>query len=251
MIDQQAQRQLSRKWILILMTGFWSLILTSCQSPQSTGKESPSVAQKRATLDYWNGLYELNLQLNQRASEIVTSLGKGGQDGSSSADFLPTFAKAFTDLDDAYTKSVTQLPVMNVDERLIKETIEDLSSGDELIKHLNAMTDAAISYANWNHRKEHPDGGKIFSDLVYSCISGFEGRPFAGYDKITNEEASLDAEGQQILGVYLQHAQAFNNLLEQARADDVKELALRAYLAKKYGTEFKPMPKPDSDNQTK
>jgi len=62
--------------------------------------------------------------------------------------------------------------------------------------------DAASSYADWNERKQHPDVGKILSDLVYSCISGFEGRPFARHYKIRNEEASVDAEGQQILTAY-------------------------------------------------
>ena len=250
MIDQQAPRQIFSQWILILLAGCCSLILTSCQSPQS-GQETPSYAQKRATLDYWNGLYDLNLQLIQRGAEIFKTVGKDDQDGSVMGARLPTIAKEFTDLDDAYTKSVTQLPVMNVDERLIADTAEDLKSNDELIQHLNAMADAAISYADWNQRKNHPGGTKIFSDLVFSYINGLEGRPFAGYDKIRAEQDSLDSEGQQILGLYLQHAQALNALIEQGRLDDVKELELRAYLAKKYGVEFKPMPKPESDSQTK
>ncbi len=251
MINQQAQRQISRKWILILLVGVWSLILTSCQSPQPSGQESPSVAQKRATLDYWNGLYDLNLQLNQHASEIATSLGKGGQDGSTLAELLPKLANDFSALDDAYAKSVMQMSVMNVDERLVKETADDLRTGDEVVKHLNGMADAAVVYANWNQRKINPDGAKIFSDIVYSFLGGLTGRPLAGYDKLNAEKVSVDSEGQQILGAYLVHAQALNSIIEQERADDIKELELRAYLAKKYGTEFKPMPKPDSENQRK
>ncbi len=248
MIDQQAQRKISRKWIIILMTGLWSLILTSCQSPQSTGQESPSVAQMRATIDYWNGLFELNLQLNQRASELGASVEKDGQNGSALAEILPKLAEDFSALDDAYAASIMKMSVLNVDERLVKETADDLRSGNELVKHLKGMADAAVAYANWNQRKNNPEGAKIFSDIVYSFLGGLTGRPLAGYDKLNAEKASVDSEGQQILGAYLVHAQALNSIIEQERADDIKELELRAYLAKKYGVEFKPMPKPGSDS---
>jgi|GEM_PF-4923245 len=233
------------------MTGLWSLILTSCQTPQSTSQESPSVAQRRATLDYWNGLYELNLQLNQHASELGASVEKEGQNGSTLAELLPKLANDFGALDDAYAKSVMQMTVMNVDERLVKETADDLRSGNEVVKHLNGMAEAAVAYANWNQRKSNPDGTKILSDIVYSFLGGLAGRPLAGYDKLNAEKASVDAEGQQILGAYLVQAQALNGIIEQERADDIKELELRAYLAKKYGVEFKPMPHVDTSNNSK
>lgn len=249
MTCQRASRRIPSQWILILLAGLWSLILTSCQSPQ-TGQETPSYAQKQATLDYWNELYSLRLQLNQSATGLGASLEKDSQNGGTITELLPKFAKDFEALVDAYDQSVTQLPVMNVDERLIKETADDLRSDDEEVKNLNAMADAGVAYADWSQRKNHPGGGKLFSEMVDSYIRGLEGRPFAGYDKVRAERASLDAEGQQIIEAYLEHAQAFNSLIEQSRADDVKELELRAYLAKKYGAEFRPMPKAESDSHT-
>ncbi len=143
------------------------------------------------------------------------------------------------------------MPLLDVDERLVKETADDLRTGAATVNHLNGMAQALVAYAEWCQRKQNPQGSKFVGDLIYSFINGLEGRPFAGLDKFHAEQASLDAEGQQLLGVYLEQLQALNVSIEQGKVDDAKELELRAYLSKKYGIEFKPMPQLNSNDTSK
>lgn len=237
--------------VKFLIAGFLTLFLASCQSPQSKEQPAVSHAQAQATTAFWNRLYDLNVQLNQQLDEIIKSLEKESQDGSTFVELLPKFANQFSNLYDAYTRSLKQMPLLDVDERLVKETADDLRTGAAGVNHLNGMADALVAYAEWCKRKQNPENSKVIGDMIYSFVNGLVGRPLAGLDKMEKEEAGLDAEGQQILGVYLQQLQGWNLTIEQIKVDDVKELELRAYLAKKYSAEFKPMPQSDSNGTSK
>lgn len=236
----------SRFWLL---TTFLALIAVSCQDHEGAAgvtTSSPTSEQKEATVKYWNALCDIDERLNHRLKDLSTSIQSDVQNGATQIAVLSKFADRCSQEASTYNQSVTDLPVINVDDRLIDETAQELKEGLEIAKHLTAMSEAANSYSQWSEQKDNPLNQQVFSDLFDSFVKGLEGRPFAGYEKFKSDQAKLDAEGQQIIAVYLQHEQALNALFEQTRTDDVKEMELRAYLAKKYGVEFKPRPHLDS-----
>jgi hypothetical protein len=228
-----------------------ALIQTSCRSPEAATAANSSIntqAQREATVAYWDALYTINAQIDLQLNQIEASLETNRQNGATPFDMLPEFSEQISQVADAYTRRVSALPVLDVDERLILETTEDLKNSSEISNHFKTMSEAVVSYAGWCQRKDHPPTAKMVVCVFDSIAGAFEGSPFIGYDEIREEETQMDEEGQQIIETYLTHLKALNGLINESAADKAKEIQLRSYLSSKYGVEFKPLPEFSSSN---
>jgi hypothetical protein len=224
---------------LTLIAGIW--VWRNSQNSESTASSAPPTnAEIRATADYWAALIAIDRSALERIKDITNSIDFQHQ--ASLFEILPKYSAQLSKLAKEYNAAICDLPVIDVDERLLAETAQDLSRGLKSAQLVSGMADAAVSYLAWNHHRQNPSGEKIFGDLLDSLIMGFEGQPFGGYEKLKAEEAELDAEGRQILNDYLRQAEALNENIRQADADKLKAMELRAYLTKKYNLEFKPRP---------
>lgn len=220
------------------------LTQSSCRSLQTSdisASQNPTGAERDATLAYWNSLQQINAQIEKRFKEMVASLDRQSESKVDFLTILGNISEQMSRLAADLKDEIGSLPVKDVDGQLISDTAQDLKTSIETCQHLSGMVEAANSYAEWSQRKKNPDNDEVFIDLLDSFIKGFEGRPFAGYDKIRKDEQNLEVEGQRISNVYLSHLQALSEISEQSKSDKIKEMELRAYLSKKYGVEFKPM----------
>ena len=231
--------------ILILLASFLCLGQTSCQRSEPTAPPEPvkvTDTETKATVAYWRALIETDIKYCETLKQFQAEITKGQAQVTNAVDFLYLLSDSFGKTIKKYNDAVGDLPVMAVDQRLLDEVGQDMRKAVEMVQHLKGMAETADTYQTWSHRVQNPSGAAVFNDLLDSFVMGMEGRPFAGYDKMKQDAALLDAQGQQIIGTYMSHAQALNTLIQSSDGDKIKEMELRRYLAQKYNTEFPPRP---------
>jgi len=230
---------------LILFAMLLCLAQTSCRRAQPMPPPEPvkvTEVETQATIAYWKSLIETDTKFVAIMKEWQTNIAKEQERATNAVAYLYTLSDSLGKNIKKYNNSVGDLPVKDVDQRLLDEVGQDMRQSVEIAQHLKGMAEAADTYQTWSQRVQNPSGAAVFNDLMDSFVMGMEGRPFAGYDKMKKDAAQLDSEGQQIAGTYMSHAQALNTLIQNGDNDKIKEMELRRYLAQKYNAEFPPRP---------
>ena len=218
---------------------------TSCRrndTSAAASSQQPNDVNRSATVAYWKSQIEIDTRFNEEMKQLLAAFEKGQKNQPNPVVALTKAGAQISKLIERYNTTVGELPVRNVEQRLLDETSRDMRAGVSFVQHLNAMAEAADAYVEWSERKKSPSTESFLGDLLDSFIMGLQGQPFAGYNKMKNDATALDTEGQRIAGIYMSHVEALSQIVQENADDKVKEMELRAFLAKKYDVEFPPKP---------
>lgn len=230
---------------LVLSFGAWFTIHPTSRptsESQVSGPEptKPNEKQAASTMAYWNALIECDKkQLKVVHSTQVSA--DGSENPFSSFQGQLKVAAIWSAAMRTFISEVSQLPVRDVDDELLKSTQGEIRLAQKVATHLDDIADSAAAVIDWSVRKQAlPEN--LWGDLLDSFLDGLSGRPLAGYQKAQAKSAQLDSEGQLLVQNFLFQVKAHNDLEPDMNAHRVNELGLRSILAKKYGVEFPARP---------
>jgi hypothetical protein len=192
--------------------------------------------QRTATLNYWESLRKLSLQLTAEMKQLKESSDAKLETEDPVAD-LTQRAEWLGTMTDRYIKMVAKLPMKGVDDRLLEFEKQDI---DLAIRNKHQYGELAVRLQKLAAWKAQSNGltDPDWMTLLYGFFKVLEGEPSAGLGRALKQSDAADDQGKRLISEYLVALEKMNELLKEADAASVEELSVRAALTKRFGVEF-------------
>ena len=218
------------------------IILDQRANPTTTTETHTSIIEKREpTLGYWNAMIVLDGEANQKLAKTLQQLAASPPE--QVVQDLATLASAADDLTNEGELKVAKIPMLGVDEELLRFVRDECDLNREIVDHLAGMSQALLQLQQWQ-RSNAPQEGDDWANFFNAFIQGFLGNPLGGYEEAKAKAERLNAEASQMTQAFIRHQEGWEACVKRAKKASITEMELRAKLAAKYGVEFPPRPDP-------